>query len=224
MLYCTAPCTCSSRESASPWRVAPAQGVFLLVLHQQERRLLRHRDVLPIGGDCAHCGRSWPQWHDLRAVVAEHRRGHRLRVAAPEACRWLPRWLLNIKLNLPSISSTFAWLTIFMQIFTDGRCVHCRFLAAELAELDDEGRCVITDHGAFAVFNLVRLILLNRLSRCLLSSQCSHCGGFRLHGGSMMCVVWAEYCRLQQWRAHGVQASFFPGTSVPSCPSGLRSA
>jgi hypothetical protein len=35
----------------------------------------------------------------------------------------------------------------------------CRFLAAELAELDDEGRCVITDHGAFAVFNLVRTML-----------------------------------------------------------------
>ena len=32
----------------------------------------------------------------------------------------------------------------------------CRFTTAELTDLDDEGRCVITDHGAFAVFNLVR--------------------------------------------------------------------
>ena len=30
-----------------------------------------------------------------------------------------------------------------------------RFSGAEVAELDGEGRCVITDHGALVVFNLV---------------------------------------------------------------------
>ena len=35
-----------------------------------------------------------------------------------------------------------------------------RFSAAEVAELDGEGRCVITDHGALIIFNLVSLLVL----------------------------------------------------------------
>ena len=70
----------------------------------------------------------------------------------------------HTRMSLPSLlqapirhpmTTGFEVMSVRVCHHVHSSAVGYRFLPAQLAELDDEGRCVITDHGAFAVFNLV---------------------------------------------------------------------